>query len=94
MRLVISENIPSVRVCDGFQWVDALFTKGAMKEFRKNWSHLKFSNLRDKLIYVQRWSLKLRQRESAKQLCTYNNLTVIFCIEQFKPIVHEIPSQR
>ena len=94
MRLVVSENIPSVRVCDGFHWVDALFTKESINDFRKNWSHLKFSQLRDKLIYVQRWSLKLRQRDSSKQLCTYNNLTVVYCIEQFKPIVHEIPSQR
>ena len=94
MRLVVSENIPSLRVCDGFHWVDALFTKDSINDFRKNWSHLKFSQLRDKLIYVQRWSLRLRQRDSSKQLCTYNNLTVVYCIEQFKPIVHEIPSQR
>ena len=52
MRLTVSENIPSVRVCDGYHWIDALFTKESMKDFRKNWSHLKFSNLRDKLIYV------------------------------------------
>ena len=47
-----------------------------------------------KILYVQKWSLKLLQRDSSKQLCTYNNLTVVFCIEQFKPIVHEIPAQR
>mmetsp|Transcript_16730 Transcript_16730/g.22565 ORF Transcript_16730/g.22565 Transcript_16730/m.22565 type:complete len:92 (+) Transcript_16730:160-435(+) len=91
MRLVLSENIPTVRICDGFYWLDALFTKESINEFRKNWSHLKFGALRDKILYVQKWSLKLRQRDSTRQLCTYNNLTVVLCIEQFKPVVHEIP---
>ena len=94
MRLIMCENIPTVRMCDGFSWLDALFTKEAINDFRKNWSHLKFHNLRDKILYVQKWSLKLLQRDSSKHLCTYNNLSVIFCIEQFKPIVHEIPAQR
>ena len=90
----MSENIPSIVMNDGFTIIDALFSKDAINDFRKNWSHLKFSHLRDKIIYVQKWSLQLRQRDSSKQHLTYNNLTVFLSIEQFKPIVHEIPSAR
>lgn len=94
MRLFMSENIPQVNLGDGFFYIEALFTKECISDFRKNWSHMKFSHLRDKIIYVQKWSLHLRQRDSSKQLCTYNNLAVYLCVEQFKPIVHELPSLR
>ncbi len=94
MRLIMSENIPSISMNDGFTIIEALFTKEAISDFRKNWSHLKFSHLRDKIIFVQKWSLQLRQRDSAKQHLTYNNLTVFLSIEQFKPVVHEVPSTR
>ena len=94
MRLIMNETIPAVQVMDGFYFVDALLTKEAIQFFRKNFSHLKFSHLRDKIIYVQKWSLHLRQRDSSKHLCAQNNLSVIFCIEQFKPISTEVPSSR
>jgi len=94
MRLIVNETIPSVTVCDGFFFLEAIFSKESISDFRKNWSHLRFGHLRDKIIYVQKWSLILRQRESSKHRCSYNNLAVVFCIDQFKPIVHELPSLR
>jgi len=81
MRLIMSENIPLVCLGDGFFFMEAFFTKEAINDFRKNFSHLKLSNLRDKFLYVQRWSLHVRQRDSNREYCTYNNLTVILCVE-------------
>ena len=81
MRLIMSENIPQVHLGDGFLFMEAFFTKEAINDFRKNYSHLKFSNLRDKIVFVQRWSLHIRQRDSSRDLCTYNNLTVVLCVE-------------
>ena len=60
MRLIMQENIPLILLSDGFNYIEALFTKAAINDFRKNFSHLKFSNLRDKIIYVKKWSLMLR----------------------------------
>ena len=94
MRLVMNENIPLVTLSDGFYYLEALFTKDSINDFRKNFSHMKFSHLRDKIIYVKKWALHLRQRDSTKHFCTYNNLTVVLSIEQFKPIMHEQPSLR
>ena len=68
MRLIMTENIPCVFLSDGFYYIEAMFTKEAISEFRKNFSHLKFSHLRDKIVYVQRWSLSLRQRDSGKHI--------------------------
>ena len=92
MRLIVQENIPMVLLSDGFTYIEALFTKEAINDFRKNFSHLKFSNLRDKIIYVKKWSLMLRQRTSEKYHCTHDNLTVILSVEQFRLINQEIPA--
>ena len=94
MRLIMTENIPMICLGDGFTFIEAHFTKEAINDFRKNFSHMRFSSLRDRIIYVQRWSLHLRQRDSNKHLCAYNNLTVCLFVEQFKPITHEIPASR
>lgn len=94
MRLIMTENIPMICLGDGFTFIEAHFTKEAINDFRKNFSHMRFSSLRDRIIYVQRWSLHLRQRDSNKHLCAYNNLTVSLFVEQFKPITHEIPASR
>ena len=75
-----------VQLSDGYFYIESIFTKEAINDFRKNFSHLKFSNLRDKIIYVKKWSLHLRQRSSDKFHCTHNNLTVLLSVEQFRLI--------
>lgn len=57
MRLTVHDNIPYVWLSDGYNFIEALFTKDAIHEFRKNYSHIKFSSLRDKIILVTKWSL-------------------------------------
>jgi hypothetical protein len=60
MRLLIHETIPYIWLSDGFNFIETHFTKDSMKEFRNNFSHVKFSSLREKIIYVSRWSLEIR----------------------------------
>ena len=52
MRVFIIELIPQILISDGFNFIEAIFTKESINEFRKNYSHVKFSNLRDKVIYL------------------------------------------
>ena len=92
MRLFIYENIPQIDVCDGFHYMEAVFTKECMNDFRKNYSHLKFSDLRAKNLFVQKWSLNMRHRDSKKCNNSFQNLAVYIQIEQFKAITHERPS--
>ena len=94
MRVIMNENIPSVFISDGYFSIDANFTKEAIMEYKRNYSHIKFSALRDKILFLQKWSLHLRQTDSSKVFNSYNNLTVYVQIDQFKPITQEIPSAR
>lgn len=57
LRLFVIDNIPYMWLSDGFHFIEALFTKDAVNEFRKNYPHVKFSGLRDKILFVNKWSL-------------------------------------
>lgn len=94
MRIIIIENIPHILVSDGHNFLEAVFTKESINEFRKFHSHVKFSSLRDKVIYVQKWSLVVEQVDSRKVFNSYNNLCIKIVVESFKPMMHEQLNQR
>jgi len=93
MRLVMIENIPFVTVSDGYHNLDALFTKDAINEFRKNYQ-VKFSALRDKILLVTKYRLRAKWADSKKDYMAYQNVRVQLVIESFKPILHETPCLR
>lgn len=94
MRLFIIEIIPSILVSDGHNFIEAVFTKESINEFRKNHSHVKFSSLRDKVIYVSKWRLQLENVDSRKVFNSCNNLSIKIIVEAFKPIMYETLNQR
>jgi hypothetical protein len=57
IRMIMNENIPMVHISDGYYHIDAQFTKNAIQEHKRNFGHIKFSALRDRIIYVMKWSL-------------------------------------
>ena len=74
---------------DGYNFIEAIFTKEAINEFRKYYSHVRFSSLRDKIIYINKWKLEISSVESKKYFNSYQNLTIRLVIESFKPKMHE-----
>jgi len=61
MRLFVYETLPYLWLSDGFHYIEAHFTKESLNEFRKTNSTFKFTNLRDRIVFVYRWHLELRQ---------------------------------
>jgi len=51
-RLFVYENIPMVMLGDGFHFMEAEFTKDAINTFKKEYNHLSFNGLRDRVIYI------------------------------------------
>ena len=94
MRLVIIEIIPQILVSDGHNFIEAIFSKESINEFRRYFSHIKFSNLRDKVIYVSKWSLQIDSVDSTVEFNSYCNFTVRLVVEQVKPILHETLNSR
>ena len=58
-KVFIIEIIPTILVSDGHNFIEAVFSKESINEFRKHFSHVKFSNLRDKVIQVTKWSMQV-----------------------------------
>lgn len=93
MRLSVQETIPGLWVNDGFNFVEAELTKDALHEFRRNYPHVQLHNLKQNMIFVQKWSLKAKGCDSRKVYTSYQNITVVLVIESFKPLLHEKPSK-
>lgn len=94
IRVFILEMIPQILVSDGFNFIEAVFTKESINEFRKNFSHCKFSSLKDKVIYLSKWSLFVDTADSKQVYNSFNNVTIKLVVESFKPISHEQVNHR
>lgn len=79
---------------DGFHFMEVEFKKEAINGFKKDHSHLTFNELRDRIIYITGWSLKLSFRDSNTTLNSFENLSIVLVVEKFKPIMSEAPQQR
>ena len=77
-------------VSDGHNFIEAVFSKESMNEFRKHFSHVKFSNLRDKVIEVSKWSLQVENVNSRQIFNSHQNISIKLIIEQFVPRMHEV----
>jgi hypothetical protein len=64
IRLFMSENIPMVWLSDGYHFIEAQFSKGAISDFRRDFKHLKFYQLRDKILYLTKWRMEIRSCNS------------------------------
>lgn len=81
MAVIMIEILPDILVSDGNTFMEAIFTKESINDFRRNLGHLKFSQLRDKAIHVTKWRLQLDFVDSTKVFHSYQNLTVRLVIE-------------
>jgi hypothetical protein len=91
-RFYVHEYIPYLWISDGYHFIEAEFSKESINDFRKNYSHMKFSSLRDKIIYINKWSLKVKPADSREIYTSYMNMSFYIVIESFKPIWNECPA--
>ena len=75
-----------VQLGDGFHFMEAIFTKEAVNQFRKQYSHLMMSQMRDRLLKVTKWSFQLKQRSSATCFNSNTNLGVYLIVSEFQPM--------
>jgi hypothetical protein len=83
------ELLPNIVLSDGHNLIEAVFTKESMNEFRKMCLQQKFSGLRDKAIYIYKWSLQIEYLDSRSEYNSYQNIAIKLVVEQFKPVTGE-----
>lgn len=75
---------PHFLIGDGHHFVQAYFTADAIKEFRKNYSSMKVTDLNDKIVTLNTWSLELIKVNSNSNFTSYADIEVRLVVNSFQ----------
>ena len=76
IKCYVKESFPYFLVSDGYFFVPCYFTKEAVAEFRQKFSNVRISELEDKVIVLNNWTLEMKKVNSAEVFTSYANLEV------------------
>jgi len=89
LKTYVKESYPFFLVTDGFFFVQAHFTAEAVKEFRSKFGNVNITQLNDKVIVLNSWSLEMHKCNSADLFTSYGNLEIRLVVHSFKPNLNE-----
>lgn len=89
IKCYVKESFPYFLVSDGYFFVPCYFTKEAVAEFRQKFSNVRISELEDKVIVLNNWTLEMKKVNSAEVFTSYANLEVRLIVQSFKPNLQE-----
>jgi hypothetical protein len=76
-------------VTDGYFFVPAYFTKEAVAEFKSKYGNVNITDLGEKVIVLNQWTLEMRRVNSAEVFTSYGNLEARLVVQSFKPLIGE-----
>lgn len=89
LKTYVKESYPYFLVTDGFFFVQAYFTKEAVAEFKSKFANVNITDLHDRVIVLNNWSLEMRRVNSADLFTSYANLEIRLVVHSFKPNLNE-----
>lgn len=89
LKTYVKESYPFFLVTDGFFFVQAYFTKEAVAEFKQKFPNVKITDLHDRVVVLNTWSLEMRRVNSAETFTSYGNLEIRLVVHSFKPNLNE-----
>ena len=89
LKTYVKESYPFFLVTDGYFFVQAYFTKEAVAEFRSKFNNVNITDLHDRVIVLNNWSLEIRRVNSAETFTSYGNLEIRLIVNSFKPNLNE-----
>lgn len=89
IKCFVKEAFPHFLVTDGYFFVPVYFTKEAVNEFRQKFSNLAITDLGEKVIVLNNWTLEMKKVNSAEVFTSYANLEVRLVVHSFKPNLQE-----
>ena len=79
LRCSIKETNPNFLVTDGSYFISAYFTPESYKQFRKENSSIRVTDLQDIMVQINKWTLEITKSNS---LTSYNGLEMKMVIHQ------------
>ena len=89
LKCYVKESYPYFLVTDGYFFVQCYFTKDAVADFKSKFANVNITDLHDRVIVLNSWSLEMRRVNSAEVFTSYANLEVRLVVHSFKPNLNE-----
>lgn len=84
IKCFVKESFPHFLVTDGYFFVPCYFLKEAVTEFRQKFPNVHITDLKEKVIILNDWSLEMKKVNSAEVFTSYANLEVRLLVHSFK----------
>ena len=85
IKCYVKESFPHFLVSDGYFFVPVYFTKDAVSEYKQKFANVHITDLAEKVIVLNTWSLEMKKVNSAEVFTSYANLEVRLIVTSFKP---------
>ena len=89
LKTYVKESYPYFLVTDGYFYVQAYFTKEAVAEYRQKFGNVNITELHDRVIVLNNWTLEMRKVNSNEVFTSYANLEIRLIVNSFKPNLNE-----
>jgi len=89
LKTYVKESYPFFLVTDGYFFVQAYFTKEAVAEYKSKFGNVNITDLHDRVVVLNTWSLEMRKVNSAEVFTSYGNLEIRLIVHSFKPNLNE-----
>lgn len=89
LKTYVKESYPFFLVTDGYFFVQAYFTKEAVAEYKSKFGNVNITDLHDRVVVLNTWSLEMRKVNSAEVFTSYGNLEIRLVVHSFKPNLNE-----
>ena len=89
LKTYVKESYPFFLVTDGYFFVQAYFTKEAVAEYKAKFGNVNITDLHDRVVVLNSWSLEIRKVNSAEVFTSYGNLEIRLIVSSFKPNLNE-----
>lgn len=89
LKTYVKESYPFFLVTDGYFFVQAYFTKEAVAEFKSKFGNVNITDLHDRVVVLNTWSLEIRRVNSNEVFTSYGNLEIRLVVHSFKPNLNE-----
>ena len=89
LKCYVKESYPYFLVTDGYFFVQCYFTKEALAEFKSKFANVNITDLHDRVIVLDKWTLEMKKVNSAEVFTSYANLEIRLIVQSFKPNLNE-----
>ncbi len=84
IKCFVKETTPHFLISDGSFFIRACFTEEAYSLFKEKYPGINITDLKDKIIVIDKWSLEFREVNSAEVFTSYGNIELRLIVHRFK----------